>query len=115
MSIRLSREKSIVDFYVGSGDIVASGLIGEEKIAELSLVTKKLLMHTLDDEEVFSIIENSLKSLKSSVKAIQEVKSPADQDGLLVRSPLQIKSKGRSRQSIKRYRSMAEATNEAYG
>lgn len=90
-------EKRRADFNSGSRDVEASGLTMEEKMKRLqccSSVTKYLLRRALDDKQgIFSIVGNSLKSLETSLIAIQKAKSPSDQDGVLIRNPLRIKPK----------------------
>ena len=81
----------------------------DHRIAELSAISKNLILRSVSQESTYTMVRSTLLSMIETVKESQNIRqSHEDEDDLQIRNPLKVRTKGRPKTGEKRYVSVAE-------
>lgn len=81
----------------------------DQRIHELSSISKSLILQSVSEESTFNMIRSTLLSLSETVLNSRSLRQrrPEDDD-MPIRNPLKVRTKGRPKTGTKRYVSLAE-------
>jgi len=80
----------------------------DERIGELSAMSKALILRCASSESKFSMLRSMLMAASEAVAKALDLSQTCHEDDLLVRNPLKVRTKGRPKTGNRRYSSQAE-------
>jgi hypothetical protein len=109
--ISTSQRSVAVDLVFGPS-IASTSNIGfasseEQRIAELSSISKSLILRSVSEESTYNMVHSTLQSLSDTVLKSQRL-TQNEGDDIPIRNPSKVRTKGRPKTGAKRYVSQAD-------
>lgn len=81
----------------------------DDRASELSVISKTLILRSIYRLTTFEMVKSTLESLLATVSRTENLlQTTPNEDDLVIRNPLRVKTKGRPKTGNKRYISQAE-------